>query len=104
MKTIIDDIGSSDANSCEKKSWIEKIDDIFSDVRFSWRKGLKTGFSHSQNCWLVPKVKRLTTYVVMPDGSQFSLSGCTLHQANEEMYLFAPLCAQTWCTSYALLC
>ena len=53
-----------------------------------WRKGLGTGFSHSQNCWLVPKVKRLTTYVLMPDGSQFSLSGCTLQQANEELYVF----------------
>ena len=93
MKTIIDDIGSCDASSCEKKEPNKKIDDIFSDVRFVVEKRPRNGLFSLQNCWLMPKVKRLTTYVVMPDGSQFSLSGCPLHQANEELYLFVPLCA-----------
>ena len=85
MKTIIDDIGEF---MWEKRAGTKRLMTYSVMWVLLWRKGLGTGFSHSQNCWLVPKVKRLTTYVLMPDGSQFSLSGCTLHQANEELYVF----------------
>ena len=82
MKTIIDDIGEF---MWEKRAGTKRLMTYSVMWVLLWRKGLGTGFSHSQNCWLVPKVKRLTTYVVMPDGS---LSKCTLHQANEELYVF----------------